>query len=412
MKNFWFLSVVVKLSGLIRPITLSSFLSVLSLSVGVSTLLVSMALVDSYEKSFKDSIQSIFSHAVLYPNYDSKVKVKEIEEDLLEAYQKNLMVSESHKKEGLLAYGGKVSGVVLEGVNQNTIEAVIDFRSKITEGEFVLDGADVERSPRVLIGKELYKKFGLSIGKVFSVVIPQASYSGGEGFSRKVFTYKVGGVIDLGRHSYNRRFIVMDKSHVNKASGKSADFFSEVRVKLTDGDEADAFKKKVLNAFSEKYWVQSWRDKSGGLLEAIKIERWVIFFLVLILVVVAAFNVSTNLYLNLAKRLKEFSVLQTIGMSKRRISQFMILNGFLLACMGLFFGLILALLVMSFCNYLLTSGFFVPPEVYKLTSIQIKLSMSKFLVVSGATFLLCLLASLAPALSVFKLSIVKGLRYE
>lgn len=412
MKNFWFMSIVVKLSGLLRPVTLSSFLSVLSLTVGVATLLVSMALVDSYEKSFKKSIYSVFSHAVVYPNYDSEMTIHKIKKDLSSVYGRDLNLSESHKKEGLLAYNGKVSGVVLEGVNQNTVQDVIDLRSKLIEGDFVLDGGDVNQSPRVFIGKELYKKFNLSIGKVFSVVIPQASYTGGANFSRKFFTYKVGGVIDLGRHSYNRRFIIMDKFHVNKASAKPAQYFSEVRVSLVHSDDAEVFKKKVLNAFPERYWVQSWKDKSGGLLEAIKIERWVIFFLVLILVVVAAFNVSTNLYLNLAKRLKEFSVFQIIGMSKNKISQFMILNGLLLAALGLFFGFILSTVIMAGCNYLLSSGVFVPPEVYKLTSIKIELSMSKFLVVSLATFILCFFASLAPALSVFKLSIVKGLRYE
>ncbi len=412
MKNFWFISIVIKLSGLIRPLTLSSFLSILSLTVGVATLLVSMALVDSYEKSFKESIYSVFSHVVVYPNSDSGLTPSEIKRDLKMVYDEDFEISESHKKEGLLAYGGRVSGVVLEGVNKESISKVIDLKSKVIEGEYAFDGAEVSRAPRVLVGKELYKKFKLSIGKVFSVVIPQASFSGREGFSRKVFTYKVGGVIDLGRHSYNRRFIVMDKFHVNKASGKEAGYFSEVRVRLKDGEDADVFKRKVLQDYTEKYWAQSWKDRSGGLLEAIKIERWVIFFLVLILVVVAAFNVSTNLYLNLAKRLKEFSVLQTVGMSKRKIAEFMVLNGLLLAAIGVALGLVLSLLVMAACNYLLASGAFVPPEVYKLTSIRIELSMMRFAVVALATFLLCFVASLAPALSVFKLSIVKGLRYE
>ncbi len=412
MKNFWFISIVIKLSGLIRPLTLSSFLSVLSLSIGVATLLISMALVDSYEKSFKESIQSIFSHIIITLNHDSKMTVSEIKKELLKEYKESAFFSEFHEKEGLLAHNGKVSGVVLEGVNLKTIRNVLDFKSKVIKGEFVLDAKGMGKAPRVLIGKEISKKFNLFPGKVFSVVIPQVSYSGGDQFSRKIFTYKVGGVIDLGNHTYNKRYIVMDKSHVNKASGKGKDYFSQIRVKLSDAADAKIFKSRIIEAFPEKYWVKSWQDQSGGLLEAIKVERWVIFFLVLIMVIVAAFNVSTNLYLNLAKRLKEFSILQTIGISKNKISKFMILNGFLLACMGIFFGLIISVVIINFCNYLLASGAFIPPQVYKLTSIKIELTWSKVLVVSGATFVLCFLASLAPALSVLKLSIVKGLRYE
>ncbi len=412
MNNLWFINIVIRLSGLIRPLTLSSFLSVLSLTVGVATLLVSMALVDSYEKSFKKSIQSVFSHAIITPKHDSKLTISDIKNDILKVYKKNVFISESHKKEGLLAYNGKVSGVVLEGVNLKTIKNVVDFKSKVIQGEFNLDAKSVSKVPQVLIGKEISKKFNLLVGKVFSVVIPQANYNRNDTFSRKIFTYKVSGIIDLGNHSYNKRYILMDKSHVNKASDRENDYFSEIRIKLKDDTDAEIFKLKITNAFPEKYWVKSWKDQSRGLLEAIKIERWIIFSLMLIMIVVAAFNVSTNLYLNLAKKLKDFSVLQTIGMSKSKISKFMILNGFLLACMGLLFGLIVSFIVINFCNYLLSSGVFIPPKVYKLTSIKIELSWSRLLIVSGSTFILCFLASMAPALSVLKLSIVKGLRYE
>lgn len=412
MKQLWFLSLVVKLSGLFKPLSLSSVLSVLSLTVGVSTLLVSTALVDSYEVSFKGSIQSIFSHVEVYPSYNEDLKVEDIGADIASVYDEDFQITESHKKEGLLAYGGKVAGVVLEGVNPESVEDVIDFRSKLIAGEFALDGEEVSASPRVLVGKEIFKKFKLEVGKVFSIVIPQANYTGREGFSRKVFTYKVGGVVDLGRHSYNKRFIVAHKFHVNKASVKSAEHFSKISVRIADGEKARELKKRILASFPEKYWAQSWEDKSGPLLEAIAVERWVIFFLVLILVVVAAFNVSTNLYLNLSKRLKEFSVLQTIGMPKKDIAKFMILNGLLLAGVGVVCGLLLSFLIMYFCNYLLAAGIFVPPAVYKLTSIEIVLSYQKFLLVSASTFILCFLASLSPAFSVYKLSIVKGLRYE
>jgi len=412
VKNLWFLELVVKLSGVIKPLTLSSFLSVLSLTVGVTTLLVAMALVDSYEKSFKESIYSVFSHVVVTPSYGSEPNLGKVKSDFSQSYNGSFNISESFKKEGLLAHKGKVTGVILEGVNKDSIAQVIDLESKVVQGDFVLDGVEVEKTPRVLIGKALLEKFNLKLGGVFSVVIPQPNLGGQSGFSRKIFTYRISGVLDLGSHDYNKRFILMDIGHANKAGMKPQGFFSSLRVKLKSPEKTDEFRDAVDRNFPEDYWIQTWKERSGGLLEAIKIERMVIFFLVLILVVVAAFNVSTNLYLNLAKRLKEFSVLQTVGMSKKQVSKFMILNGALLATFGVGFGLLFAKLVIAGCNYLLRSGAFVPPEVYKLTSITIEISASQFLVVSLATYLLCFLASLAPANSVYKLSIVRGLRYE
>jgi lipoprotein-releasing system permease protein len=412
LKNIWFLNLVVKLSGVFRPLTLSSLLSILSLTVGVTTLLVAMSLVDSYEKSFKNSIYSVFSHVVVSPSYGSEPNLGKVQSDLSQAYEGPFQISESFKKEGLLAHKGKVSGVILEGVNTETISSVIDLESKVIQGAFVIDGPEAAKNPRVLIGKSLMENFNLKVGDVFSVVIPQPNLGGQSGFSRKIFNYSIGGVVDLGSHEYNKRFILMDIRLANLAGMKPEGFFSSVRVKLENPDKTDEFRDSLNSVFPEDYWVQTWKERSGGLLEAIKIERMVIFFLVLILVVVAAFNVSTNLYLNLAKRLKEFSVLQTIGMSKWQVSKFMVLNSVFLATFGVFFGLVLARLVIFGCNSLLKSGAFVPPEVYKLTSITIELSFSQFFVVSLATYLLCFLAALAPAKSVYTLSIVRGLRYE
>lgn len=412
MKNFWFLDLLIKLSGVFRPLTLSSFLSILSLTVGVTTLLVAMALVDSYERTFKESIYSVFSHAVVSPGYGSEPNLGKVKNDLSQSYKEPFQISEAFKKEGLLAHKGKVTGVILEGVDKKTISDVIDLESKIIQGEFVLDGLEVSKTPRVLIGKSLLEKFDLKLGGVFSVVIPQPNMGGQSGFSRKIFKYKVGGVVDLGSHEYNKRFILMDISHARLAGKKPEGFFSSVRVKLQNPDKTGDFRDAVHRMFPEEYWIQTWEERSGGLLEAIKIERTVIFLLVLILVIVAAFNVSTNLFLNLAKRLKEFSVLQTIGMSKSQISKFMIFNGALLATLGVGFGLLFAQVVIFGCNALLRSGAFVPPEVYKLTSITIQLSIFQFSIVSFATYAICLIASIAPAKSIYKLSIVRGLRYE
>jgi len=412
VKKFWFFDLVIKLSGVIRPVTLSSLLSILSLTVGVATLLVAMALVDSYERTFKESIYSVFSHVVVSPGYGSEPNLGKVQSDLSQSYEGDFKISESFKKEGLLAHKGQVTGVILEGVNKKTISDVIDLKSKVVEGSLEVDGVEVVKNPKVLIGKSLFNKFDLSIGSVFSVVIPQPNLGGQSGFSRKIFTYKVGGVVDLGNHEYNKRFVLMGLGHANKAGAKPQGFFSSVRVKLDSPYSADKFRAAVNRRFPESYWMQTWEERSGGLLEAIKIERIVIFFMVLILVVVAAFNVSTNLYLNLAKRLKEFSVLQTIGMSKKQISKFMFVNSLILATCGVVCGLVLSQLVMFGCNALLKSGAFVPPEVYRLTNITIELQFSQFLTVSLATYCLCLLASIAPARSVYTLSVVKGLRYE
>lgn len=352
----------------------------------------------------------MLSHAAIYPLDPSQSSsLKDLEAELLKTgwdYQ----YSPATKKEALLAHQGKVSGVVLEGVDLESVDSVLDYRSKLILGSKKLsDNADV---PYVYIGKTLFERFDLKLEDSFAVVIPYQDVRSGMGFSRKVYTFKVGGVLDLGSYSANKRFIVMEKAHVNKLALKPEGFFSEIKVKIQNPDQINDFRQRFLSANSDKYWMNTWKSKSRGFLEAVEIERVVIFFLVFILVVVAAFNVSTNLYLNLSKRLKDFSVLRSIGLQKSDIMKILFLNGLFLGGAGLFFGLGLAVFAVELLNYILSSGAFVPPDVYKLTSVSLALSWIHVLVVGLSTLVMCVLAALAPALSSKKLSIVGGLRYE
>ena len=411
-KKIYFLSVLsLKLSGIKKPYSLSSYLSILSLTLGVCTLILSLALVDSYEKAFKEGIFSAYSHAnLMLLNAEEQLPLSEVKNDIQKIYNQKFNVSPVSRKEALLANKGKVSGVAVIGVDSNTINSVISLKSKITKGNFFNDKKS--EWPQTLIGKGLQETFDLKVGDAFSIVIPFKDYMYSEGFERKILKVEIAGVVDFGTHDYNKRFVLVERSEVNKVLSKPKSFFSEVRVKLSNDEDVIALKEDFFENYQSKYWLRTWDEESGGLLEAIKIEKLVIFFLVLIMVVVAAFNVSTNLFLNISKRHKDFSVLQAIGLKRYDIVYILILNGLILALLGVLCGTGLAYLMKFILNLILKNGYFIPPEVYKLTSITIDVDGFQILIVGLATTFLCLVASIAPSFSIFKQSIVEGVKYE
>lgn len=416
-KKIFFLSVLsLKLSGLKKPYSLSSYLSILSLTLGVSTLILSLALVDSYEKAYKEGIFSAYSHANLTPlNPEEKLSFEDVENDIEKIYKKKFNVSPISRKEALLANKGKVSGVAVIGVDSKNINDVISLKTKITDGSFFTSDFDHRKNlkqPQTLIGKGIQEAFDFKVGDSFSIVIPFKDYTYSEGFQRKVLKVKIKGVVDFGTHDYNKRFVLVERAEINKVLDKPENFFTEVRVKLSHDEDIFALKDKFFDNYQSKYWLRTWDEESGGLLEAIKIEKMVIFFLVLIMVVVAAFNVSTNLFLNISKRHKDFSVLQAIGLKRYDIVFILISNGLTLALIGVLCGSGLAYLLKFILNFILKNGYFIPPEVYKLTSITIAVDGFQILIVGLATTILCLIASIAPSFSIFKQSIVEGVKYE
>lgn len=411
-KKIYFLSVLsLKLSGIKKPYSLSSYLSILSLTLGVCTLILSLALVDSYEKAYKEGIFSAYSHAnLMLLNSEDNLSLNEVKKDIRKIYKENFYVSPISRKEALLANKGKVSGVAVIGVDSKGINDVISLESKITQGDF-FDSAKTQW-PQTLIGKGIQQSFDLNVGDTFSIVIPFKDYSYSEGFERKILKVEIKGVVDFGTHDYNKRFVIVERSQVNKILDKPKSYFSEVRLKLNSDEDIFPLKEGFFENYQSKYWLRTWDEESGGLLEAIKIEKLVIFFLVLIMVVVAAFNVSTNLFLNISKRHKDFSVLQAIGLKRYDIVYVLILNGLILAVLGVLCGSALAYFLKFILNLILKNGYFIPPEVYKLTSITIEVNGFQILIVGFATTFLCLVASLAPSFSIFKQSIVEGVKYE
>lgn len=409
MKRFKLISqLALKFSGIVKPFSLSSWLSILGLVIGVATLVLSLALVESYEKAFKEGIFSVYSHVNIRIDNENDT-TKAVNERIKEVYKKDYSLSVLSKKEALLAHKGSVSGVSVVGVDSGSINSVIDVKSKIKEGTFF---SKETKDKEALIGIGIQKNFDLKVGDTFAVVVPMRSYERVNGFNRKILNLKVLGVVDFGTHDYNKRFVMTGRDHVNRIIDKTDDYFSEVRLKLSDSEDAFGFRVSWVDKWLGTDYVTTWQDESGGLIEAIKLEKIVIFFLVLIMVVVAAFNVSTNLFLNLSKRQKDFSILRTGGLRKKDIAIMLAINGLLLGSMGLFFGFVLAYVVQALLNFILVNGYFVPPEVYKLTSLEISLEPIHLIVVSIATLFLCFLSALAPALGIFRQNIVSGIKYD
>ncbi len=408
MVKFWLIELCLKLNGIFK-FSISNTLSILGLSVGVGTLLVALSLVEAYEDSYSDSVFSVYSHAIITP-LGSKMSVKEVRKDVKSVLgSEDFSISPFSRQEGLLATKGKVSGVNIEGVDPDTVLSVVDLKAKIIEGEFLIE--DLEKNSRVIIGRGLASRFSLKPGDNFAIVIPIKISQNDQSLSRKVFTFKVGGVVDYGSHFVNKRNIVMHKNIVARMVNASEDFFSAVRIKLKNENQVNAFTQNFRINFEEKYWLRSWAEAAGGILKVIKFEKMIIFLVTLILAIVASFNVSTNLFLNLVKRTREISILMSLGVTRRQIYLMLVLNGLFVAVLGILIGSVFAVGLMILVNYILKSGVFVPPEVYKLTSITLSLSPTVFLLVSGAALLLCLIASMAPARTIRKFSIIKGLRY-
>jgi len=387
-------------------LNLSTALSVIGMMIGVGSLVVAMAVVSGFETTLKKSVIDTFGHLVVLVRggADQSKEFIELKSNLktAEAYTPFLMV------ESILAYKGKTSGVFLYGVDESTVHQVVHIRPRIVAGEFSLELKG--GLPGALIGKGIARRHHIRVGDRIRLVLPQSTGVGGS-LRTRVEEFHVSGIINLGRHDFDSRYVMASLPRVQKFS-QLENKISGYRFRITNPEEADSVAQDIENQFSDRYEVSTWRDVNRYLFEAVRLEKPVIFFVLLIIVIAASFNIATTLFVNVIRRYRDISVLKSMGAERSTLLALFSLQGTLIGAIGAAAGLILGLAACIAFVWLQNKFGLISGEVYKLDQVDVELRVLDIVGIILASLLISFLASLGPAWRGASLPPVEGLRYE
>lgn len=384
--------------------------SLLGLILGVIALVVTMAVVSGYEKTLQSAMIDVTGHVQVVkrtiqnlPAEDFKAKLQEVTPDLKNATLFNFV-------EGVAAKEGQVYGVLLQGLETATFSEVLNIQKRIIQGEFNISTEGIHDDQlRGVIGKGLAKKLSLQVGDVFAVIIPIADgYDAGQ-FRRKMGRILVSGIIDLGKNDYNDRFIILDIDKTQKLA-ELGDHYQGAFLKYAEAELADDRVHQLAVQLGRGYYIRGWRDLHENLFEAVKLERIILFFVVFIISIVAAFNVSSTLFINVVKKYPEVALLKTLGLAQRQIKNIFIIQGLLLASTGLVIGFVSGLVLCYFLEFLQQHLQIISGDVYKLDSIQLYVRTLDVIFIIIATLLIAYFATRSPAKKGAELSPVEGFR--
>lgn len=308
-----------------------------------------------------------------------------------------------------MAHNGQISGVLLEGIDKDRVNSTLNLASRVKEGSGDLsEPSDV---PLALIGAGLAKKMGLKIGEEFRVVLPIADSSDPSSFNRKVGTFKLQGVIELGKYEWNERFVMIDLK-VAQDVAAIGDRYTGLMLKFDDAAYAREAGFRISQALGSPYWVRDWRDSNENLFDAVAVERPVIFLVISIIIFVAAFNISSSLYVNVMQRFKDIAILKTVGASRKDIIKIFAAQGLILGGVGLLLGFVLGLILCVLFNWAQGRLGLISGAVYRVDSIQVNIRFLDTIAICIATMAICFLATLAPAKRGADLNPMEGLRNE
>ena len=338
---------------------LTSFFAILGRALGVGCLVVVMAVVSGYEATLKKSLVDLSGHLIVTKRGGTLQHDEAFFARLPEYLPEFRAFTPFVQVEAMIAHNKKVSGVIIEGLDVATMGEVLNFGSRLTHGALDLKAAD--GLPKAVIGQGIAKFFNIQVGDQIKLIRPISSNNNSQGMFTKLQEFVVTGIVDLGKIEYNERFVLTDIK-VAQELKPFAEEFTGIKIRLVD-DESSAPAAKVLAAqLGYPYSIRDWKELNHNLLEAIRIEKPVIFFVVLIMVIAACFNICSHLFVSVLKKYSAISILRAMGATQKQVVMLFSWHGMILGSVGIFIGLILGWLLSRIFVWIQLYGGVIPGE--------------------------------------------------
>lgn len=394
--------------GFISVITGFAFTGI---ALGVATLIIVMSVMNGFKSELLSRILGINGHISIvasagYPFNNYKKAVQNLqnisEVDLaLPLIEKQLLISSAYGAEGAMVRGMDATDILKKKVLRNGF-------SSIDINEFT---GDV-----VVLGEKLARKLGVYINDEITLISPNGKVTA-FGTVPRIKSYRVIGMFDLGMHEYDANYAFMPLESAQKYFGLK-DAATVIDVTLKDDKTLEKTKMLLEKSISLDAFVYDWKKTNAAFFNAIDVERNVMFLILTLIILVAAFNIITGLIMLVKDKSRDVAVLRTIGATRLMIMRIFCIDGAFIGLVGTSLGVVLSLLfcyniesIRQFLQHLSGRELF-SSEIYFLSKLPAKVDATEVLLVVAVTLLLSFLATLYPAYRASKLDPAEALRYE
>ena len=384
------------------------FFSFTGIALGVAILIIVMSVMNGFRAELVEKILGFSPHITIKP-YDQKIELNKINE--LKNYQEIISRSvRSYSGEAVIFSKHNTKGIIVRGYSKNDLEQMSLLKDSIIDGSL----NDFE-SNSVSIGKDLAIASDIIVGDKIQI-LSTASIETPFGNLPTQSDYMVTSVFSSGLSDFDGNVIFMPIDEVLPLFGVPEE---EIRVEifLKSPEKIELIKEDIQNLFSEHY-VYSWADLNKSFFAALKVERNVMFIILTLIIVVAAFNIISGLTILVKNKTKDIALLRTIGVSRKSIVKIFFLTGFLIGFFATLSGVIFGVLfsfyveeIRELITFLFNIQLF-PEEIYFLSKMPSEINIISILIISGFSLTITIFASLFPSLAAAKLDPVRALKYE
>lgn len=390
-------------------ISVITFLSMAGVALGVTALIVVLSVMSGFEEDLKTKILGTNAHMVILQHGSPMRHYGEV----LQRVQDTPGVTASTPfilSQAMVTSETNVHGVVLRGIDPQTAGRVINIETILKKGsmEHLTRVDPASGQPGIFIGNELARTLGVLLGDTVIVVSPAAALTPiGGGPPMKKF--RVAGIFESGMYEYDTSLVYISLENAQKfLSMEGAVTGIEVRVGDIYGVKKVA--EKVRQAVGFPFWTKDWMEMNRSLFAALKLERTVMFIILVLIVLVAAFGIVSSLIMVVMEKNKDIAVLKSMGATSSSIMRIFVFEGLIIGLVGTILGLIGGYAI---CMILAKYQFIaLPRDVYYISRLPVKLNGLDFFLVALSAMGISFLATIYPSWQASKLDPAEALRYE
>jgi len=392
-------------------ISIISVISLVGIALGVAVLIIVMAVMNGFRKELLDKILGLNGHLLIQSLESPLTDWQEVAERVgkVEGIKLAAPIVEG---QALASSPLGASGVLLRGVRAADLAKLPSVASNIRQG--TLEGFDEGQG--VAIGRGLADQLSLRAGDSVTLIAPRGAVTP-MGTTPRIKSYKVAAVFEIGMSEYDAALVFMPLPEAQAYFNRAGDV-TAIEVYTDNPDQVDRTRKLVAEAANRPIFMVDWRQRNATFFNALQVERNVMFLILTIIVIVAAFNITSGLIMLVKDKGRDIGILRTMGVTRGAIMRVFMMTGASVGVVGTFVGFLLALLaclniesIRHFVSWLTNTELF-SPELYFLSKLPADLDGGETMAVVVMALALSLLATLYPAWRAARLDPVEALRYE
>ena len=389
--------------GFLKIISLFSFLGIM---LGVAILIIVMSVMNGFRSDLTEKIIGLNPHLILQFNNEKDLKNTK---KILSIKYNNINMTESISGEGIILTNNKAKGIFIKGIN--TKDKFQSFKNKeITKGNLKDFTAGT-----VMIGGELAYNLNLEIGDKINIV-SSSFIDTPFGSIPMQDNFRIAGLFNSGFYEFDQNLIYLELNDSRSIFNKQ-DSGLDLEVFLKNPFLAEKFKKDIEN-INQNIFVSTWSDTNKSFFNALKVERNVMFIILTLIIIVAAFNIISGLTILIKNKTKEIAIIKTLGLSEKSIIKSFFLTGFVIGFLatitGVFLGVIFSIYIDEIRNFLsMIFGINIfPSDVYYLEKMPSEINFISVSIIFFLSLLITSLASYFPAKTISKMKTTDALKYE